>query len=199
MITAEQPVFYYDFNSPFAYLAAERVNQVLPVVPEWQPISFGHVLKHSGRRPWSLKEGREEGMQEVERRAKERGLPAVRWIEGWPLETMSLPALRAAIFAQQAGRAVAFSLAAFRQMFAGGKNLADVDNVLIAAAACELHPRAVLKGIETNAVKDGLKNATNKAIERGVQGIPTIAVGDQLFWGDDNLEEAAAAIEAQAA
>jgi 2-hydroxychromene-2-carboxylate isomerase len=195
----EQPVFYYDFNSPFAYLAAERVNQVLPVVPVWQPISFGHLLKATQRIPWSLDERKEEGRREVERRAKERGLPDIRWIDGWPLETMSMPALRAAIFAQQAGRAVAFSLAAFRQMFAGGKNLADVDNVLIAAAACELHPRAVLKGIETNAVKDGLRNATNEAIERGVAGIPTIAVGDQLFWGDDKLDEAAAAIEAQAA
>jgi 2-hydroxychromene-2-carboxylate isomerase len=193
---SEQPVFYYDFNSPFAYLAAERVNQTLPVVPEWQPISFGHVLKHTGRMPWSLRDEREEGQREIERRAAERGLPEIRWIEGWPLETMSMPALRTAIFAQQAGRAVAFSLAAFRQMFAGGKNLADVDNVLIAAAACELHPRAVLKGIETQSVKDGLKKATNEAIERGIEGVPTIAVGDQLFWGDDKLEDAAAALAA---
>jgi 2-hydroxychromene-2-carboxylate isomerase len=193
---SEQPVFYYDFNSPFAYLAAERVNQTLPVVPEWQPISFGHVLKHTGRMPWSLRDEREEGQREIERRAAERGLPEIRWIEGWPLETMSMPALRTAIFAQQAGRAVAFSLAAFRQMFAGGKNLADVDNVLIAAAACELHPRAVLKGIETQSVKEGLKRATNEAIERGVEGVPTIAVGDQLFWGDDKLEDAAAALAA---
>ncbi|MBA2794311.1 MAG: DsbA family protein, partial [Thermoleophilaceae bacterium] len=73
-------------------------------------------------------------------------------------------------------------------------NLADVDNVLIAAAACELHPRAVLKGIETRSVKDGLKRATDEAIERGVTGVPTVAVGDQLFWGDDRLEDAAAAL-----
>ncbi len=192
----QQPIFYYDFNSPFAYLAAERVNHVLPVVPEWQPISFGHVLKNSGRTPWSLGDEREEGQREVERRAAERNLPEIRWIDGWPLETMSMSALRTAIFAQQAGRAVAFSLAAFRQMFAGGKNLADIDNVLIAAAACELHPRAVLKGIETQSVRDGLKHATNEAIERGVQGVPTVAVGDQLFWGDDKLEDAAAALAA---
>ena len=192
----EQPVFYYDFNSPFAYLAAERVNHVLPVVPEWQPISFGHLLKETQRVPWSLNEQREEGQREIERRVEERGLPAIKWIEGWPLQTMSMPALRAAIFAKETGRAVAFSLAAFRQMFAGGKNLADVDNVLIAAAACELHPRAVLKGIETNSVRDELKRATDEAIDRGVVGIPTIAVGDQLFWGDDKLEDAAAALAA---
>lgn len=191
---AAQPVFYYDLNSPFAWLAAERINHVLPVVPEWQPISFGHVLKHTGRRPWSLGEEREAGMAEVERRCAERGLPRPRWVEGWPLATTSLPALRAGIFAQRAGRAVAYSLAAFRQHFAGGRNLAEVDNVLIAAAACELHPNAVLKGIETRSVKDGLKRATDEAIERGVVGVPTVAVGDELFWGDDQLEAAAAAI-----
>jgi 2-hydroxychromene-2-carboxylate isomerase len=191
-----QPVFYYDFNSPYAWLAAERINHVLPVVPEWQPISYSHVIRHTGVPPWSVKEGREEQMREIERRAEKRALPTIRWIDGWPLETISLPALRAGIFAQQAGRAVAYSLAAFRQMFAGGKNLADVDNVLIAAAACELHPRAVLKGIETKSVKDGLKAATQRAIDRGVTGVPTVAVGDELFWGDDRLEDAAAALAA---
>jgi 2-hydroxychromene-2-carboxylate isomerase len=68
--------------------------------------------------------------------------------------------------------------------------MSDVDNVLVAAAACELHPNAVLKGLETQSVKDKLRVATDEAIERGVQGIPTVAVGDELFWGDDRLEEA---------
>ena len=69
--------------------------------------------------------------------------------------------------------------------------MSDVDNVLVAAAACELHPNAVLKGIETQSVKDRLRAATDEAIELGVvEGIPTIAVGERLFWGDDKLEEA---------
>ena len=195
-MTAEPLTFYYDFNSPYSWLAAERINQVLPVVPEWQPISYSHVIRHTGVPPWSVKEGREVRMREIERRAAERGLPRISWIEGWPLQTISLPALRTAIFAQQAGRAVAYSLAAFRQMFAGGKNLAEVDNVLIAAAACELHPRAVLKGIEMQSVKEALTRATNEAIERGVTGVPTVAIGDRLFWGDDRLEDAAAALAA---
>ena len=56
-----------------------------------------------------------------------------------------LVAMRAATFAKQTGRAVSFSLAAFRQAFAAGRDLTDVDNVTIAGAACELHPRALLK------------------------------------------------------
>lgn len=191
----DRPVFYYDFNSPYAWLAAERVNNVLPVVPVWQPVSFGHILKVTGREPWSFHEPTQsEGKAEIERRCAERGLPAPRWINGWPLDTYSLLPLRAAIFAQQAGRAVSFSLAAFRQFFAGGRTLAELDNVLIAAAASELHPRAVTKGIESQTVKDALRKATDEALELGVAGVPTVAVGRELFWGDDRLEEAAAAL-----
>ena len=194
-MAANRPVFYYDFNSPYSWLAAERINSVLPIPPIWQPISFGHILRASGREPWSFHEPtRSEGKAEVERRAAERGLPAPRWIEGWPVGTYSLLPLRAAIFAQQTGRVVSFSLAAFRQFFAAGRTLAELDNVLIAAAASELHPRAVTKGIESQNVKDALKEATSHAIELGVEGVPTVAIGEQLFWGDDKLEDAAAAL-----
>ncbi len=188
----EQPIFYYDFGSPYAYLAAERVNQVLGVVPIWQPILLGGIWRHTGGASWSLTDRRDEGMAEVERRAEKRGLQPVRWPDPWP--TTTITAMRVATFAQQGGRAVAFSLAAFRQAFAGGKDLSVTDNVLIAAAACELHPRAVLKGIETRAIKDRLRSATDEAAARGVTGVPTVAVGDELFWGDDRLEDAAAAL-----
>jgi 2-hydroxychromene-2-carboxylate isomerase len=103
-----------------------------------------------------------------------------------------LTAMRAAVFAKQTGRAVAFSLAAFRQAFAGGRDLGNPDHVVIAAAACELHPAAVLKGIESRTVKDGLRAATDEAAVRGVVGVPSVRVGDEVFWGEDRLDEAAA-------
>ena len=190
----EQPVFYYDLGSPYSYLTAERLQQVLPVMPVWQPILLGGIWQQSGGGSWGATEEREAGQREVERRADEYGLMPVRWPEGWPNNT--LKAMRAATFAQSIGRAVAFSLAAFRQAFAGGRDLSDVDNVLIAAAACELHPNAILKAIETQSVKDKLRDATAEAYERGIRGVPTIAVGDQLFYGDDCLEEAASSLAA---
>jgi len=189
---SEQPTFYYDLGSPYAWLAAERIHQVLPVVPVWQPILLGGIWQQSGGGSWARTARREEGMREIERRAAEYELLAVRWPDDWPTNT--LKAMRAAVFAQQAGRAVAFSLAAFRQAFAAGRDLADVDNVLIAAAACELHPNAVLKGIELKSTKDRLRAATEQAYELGVRGVPTVAVGDELFYGDDRLEDAAASL-----
>jgi 2-hydroxychromene-2-carboxylate isomerase len=192
LAATEQPIFYYDLGSPYAYLAAERIQRVLPAVPVWQPILLGGIWKETAGRSWATTDRRARGMAEIERRAAEYGLMPVRWPDGWPNNT--LKAMRAAIFAQQTGRTVAFSLAAFRQAFAAARDLSDVDNVLIAAAACELHPNAVLKGIEMQSTKDRLREATRVAYERGVRGVPTIAVGEELFWGDDRLEDAAAAL-----
>lgn len=190
----ERATFYYDFSSPYSYLTAERISGVFAEAgveqPEWQPISFGHVLKGSGRRPWSFEEDRAADLEEIQRRADERGLPEVVYPEGWPIDNYSLNPVRAAIFAKESGRVVSFSLACFRQVFAAGRDMSDVDNVLIAAAACELHPNAVLKGIETKSVRERLRAATEEAIAAGVEGVPTIRIGDRLFWGDDRLEEA---------
>jgi 2-hydroxychromene-2-carboxylate isomerase len=195
-MAAERPVFYYDLNSPYAWLAAERIHGVLPEPPVWQPVALAFILRHDARTPWSMGPERESGVAEIERRAAERGLPDLRWPEGWPVETYSLQAMRAATFAAEIGRAAAFSLAAFRQQFNAGRGLNEIDNVLLAAAACELHPNAVLKAIERSAIKQRLREATEDAIERGVPGVPTVRVGDDLFWGDDRLEEAAAALAA---
>jgi 2-hydroxychromene-2-carboxylate isomerase len=188
--------FYFDLGSPYAYLAAERVSGLFTEAgleqPEWQPVLLGGLFQRFDRGSWSQTPARAEGMAEVERRASAYGLPPIAWPDPWPGNMLT--AMRVATFAKQTGRTVAFSLAAFRQAFAGGKDLSEVDNVLIAAAACELHPNAVLKAIETQSVKDRLREATKDAYERGVRGVPTIAVGDQLFYGDDRLEEAASAL-----
>jgi 2-hydroxychromene-2-carboxylate isomerase len=194
--STEQPIFYFDLGSPYAWLAAERIHRVLPVTPVWQPILLGGIWQQTGGGSWAMTERRAEGMREIEERAGRYGLLPVKWPEPWP--NNGLHAMRAATFAQQTGRTVAFALAAFRQAFAGGKDLSDVDNVLIAAAACELHPNAVLKGIEMQSTKDRLRAATQQAYDRGVRGVPSVAVGDQVFWGDDRLEEAVKALDRNA-
>ena len=185
------PVFYFDLGSPYAYLAAERVNSLFDEPPEWQPILLGALFKAHGRDSWANGPGREEGMREVERRAAAYGLPPVRWPEPWPGNT--LVAMRAATFAKQIGKVVSFGLAGFRQAFAAWRDLSEPDSVLLAAAACELHPNALTKAVQTQGVKDALREATDEAAARGVLGVPSVVVGDQVFWGDDRLEEAAQA------
>lgn len=183
--------FYFDLGSPYAYLAAERVSGLFAAArleqPEWQPILLGGLFRHFDRDSWGNGPEREAGMAEVERRGAAYGLPPIVWPDPWPGNTLA--AMRVATFAKQTGRAVSFSLAAFRQSFAAGRDLTDVDNVMIAGAACELHPRALLKAIETKSVKEALREATDGAAARGVEGVPALVVGDEVFWGDDRLED----------
>ena len=187
--------FYFDLGSPYAYLTAERISGLFTEAgleqPEWQPILLGGLFKRFGRDSWANGPGREEGIAEVERRAAAYGLPPLVWPDPWPGNTLG--AMRVATFAKQTGRTVAFALAAFRQAFAAGRDLSEPDNVLIAAAACELHPRALLKAVETEGVKSALREATDRAAELGVIGVPSLRVGDEVFWGDDRVEEAVAA------
>jgi 2-hydroxychromene-2-carboxylate isomerase len=187
-------IFYYDLGSPYSYLAAERIHSVFDEPPVWRPILLGGLFKVNGRDSWANGPGREAGMREVERRAAEYGLPSVQWPEPWPGNTLF--AMRAATFATQIGKAVSFAQAAFRQAFAGGRDLTDPESVLIAAAACELHPNALVKAVETASVKDALRAATDEAAARGVFGVPSVVVGDEAFWGDDRLEDAAKAAAA---
>jgi 2-hydroxychromene-2-carboxylate isomerase len=148
---SEAAVFHYDVGSPWCWLVGERAMHVLGAVPVWQPV---------------LAAGLPGGSLDADRAAVEaatavQGLPPPRWPDPWPFD--SELAMLAATFAKQTGRAVAFSLAAMRQAFAGGRDLSVPDNVLIAAAACEMHPRAVLKAIESQNVRAALDEATARA------------------------------------
>ena len=189
---AAPPVFFFDYSSPYAYLAAMRIGDVLPQAT-WRPIAFGALIRQIGKVPWSLRGGREAGMREIEERAAERGLPPVRWPDGWPDRSYSLLPLRAALAAEAHGRLREFSAEVFRLMFVEGRTLTEPEPVIEAAAAAGLNPDAVAVRLENPDIKAQLRRYTDDAIARGVTGVPTVAVGGALFWGDDLLETAAGA------
>ena len=168
-------VFYFDLGSIYSYLAAERISRLFGdaelTQPEWQPILLGGLFKTYGRSSWMLGPEREQGMQECERRAREYGLMPLVWPD--PVPGNTLYAMRVATYAKSIGRSVSFALAAFRQAFAGGRDLTDPDNVAIAAAACEMHPNAIAKAAASDGVKRRLIEATERAGELGVRGVPT--------------------------
>jgi 2-hydroxychromene-2-carboxylate isomerase len=106
-----------------------------------------------------------------------------RWPDPYPADTRT--AMLAAAFAKKSGRAVAFSLAGFRQAFAAGRDLSQVDNVLVAGAACELHPRALLQGVELKSTRAELDAGTALAREHGVRDLPALVIGDRVVVGLD--------------
>jgi 2-hydroxychromene-2-carboxylate isomerase len=185
------PAFYLDYAVPEGYLVAERILSLMPVPCEWVPVDAS-ALVAGGWGAWRCAEEREIELSQFERTAAQRGLQPVRWPEELPFD--SAFALRAATYAKGAGKTVAFSLAAFRQAYAGGRDLSIQDNVLIAAAACEIHPRALMQGAATRSVASGLAKATELARERGVRSVPAVWAHGEVFHGDAELERAAAAL-----
>ncbi len=126
---------------------------------------------------------------EIARRVRELGLQPLRWPDPFPFD--SALAMRVATYAKSIGRTVPFAQAAFRQAFAGGHSLEDPDFVLIAAAACEMHPAAVLKGAELRSVDEQLSAATDLAAQAGVTDVPAVRIGERVFTGERAIEDAA--------
>jgi 2-hydroxychromene-2-carboxylate isomerase len=203
--------FYFDLASPEAYIAAERILGELPGPAAWTPV-LAHGLADGawpGKRagaadplPGASGDGAvDRPREQIERRVRELGLQELRWPHPFPFD--STLAMRVATYARQIGRVVAFSQAAFRQAFAGGHSLAEENSVLIAAAACEMHPAAVLQGASLRSVIAELDDATARARASGVRGVPAVLVpgggeggAPAVFHGESSLAEAAACMQA---
>jgi 2-hydroxychromene-2-carboxylate isomerase len=201
-VDSRTPIFYYDLASPECYLAAERVSFVLRVTPVWEPV-IGSWGEGEHRRPdgvqaqgSGLRLGPEPDRSATERIVRERGLQAMRWPLHWPPD--SRPAMLVAAYAKSIGRTTAFSLAAFRQTFAAGRDLSDLNTILIAAAACEMHPAAVIKALGLRTVACALEEASERAVASGVIRLPALRIDGLVFEGDGGLDEASAALAARA-
>jgi 2-hydroxychromene-2-carboxylate isomerase len=190
-------VFYFDLASPLAYLAAEQIMRALPGAAEWQPVLASELPGGESFEAYRCRTEEEVFRGEVERRARTLGLQPMIWPSEFPFD--STLAMRVATYAKSIGRTVPFAQAAFRQAFAAGRTLAEQDNVLIAAAACELHPTAVLKGAALASVRTRLSEATTAAARAGVDGVPAVRLAStragaegQVFVGERCVVEAAA-------
>jgi 2-hydroxychromene-2-carboxylate isomerase len=171
-----RPTLFYDFATPLSYLACERVASEGTDI-DWEP-----VLLEPGDQRVGFSQHE---IAEAQYRASELGLAPIRWPPR-RLES-SKAVIAAAVYAKQLGRGRAFSLAALRQAFAAGRDLSLTDNVLIAAASCELHPRAVMRAIETEAVRARVAQTQAYAYSLGVTELPTVCIDGQLFIGDGAL------------
>ena len=180
--------FYYDVASPDAWIVAERVVGVLGEVPEFVPVSLaGLAAGEVG--PFRCTAEVDAYFEDVRRRAQAHDLMALRPPPEFPPDTTF--AMLAATYAKQIGKVVAFSLAAFRQAYAAGRDLSDRDTVFLAGAAAEIHPAALTKGAALRGTAERLRTATAAAAEAGVLDVPAVRVGDRVFHGSAELELAA--------
>ena len=182
---APRVTFAFDLSSPWTYLAAERVERLLPGVV-WQP-----VLEGALRLPAP-------GREAAEARAHALGLPLVWPDEGTFGPDRVRPAMRVAALAAERGRAAPFVLAASRLAFCGGFELDDPEVLAEAAAAAELGLAETLAAARDADGDARMQEAARKLVAQGAERLPALRVGRLLFGGEDRLGEAIAAAQAPA-
>jgi 2-hydroxychromene-2-carboxylate isomerase len=189
------PTFYFGAMSPYSWLAAERIERLLPEA-RWRGVLAGVVFAAHGRTSWGLTENRAAGLADCEARAAARGLGPISWPREWP--TSDLHAARAMVFADRRGLLKPFALAAMRLAFREGADLADRDVVLTAGSRVGIEEAELELALGSPLVKQELRDLNEEALAAGVFGVPSVLIAGELFWGDDRLEDAAQAYRAQA-
>jgi len=97
-------------------------------------------------------------------------------------------ALQAALVAREEGRFAQFHQPAYRARWAEAEDLSQRSVVQRLLVEAGLDGEAALVRAESEEIKDRLERQTEEAIARGVFGVPTLFVGDQMFWGNDRFE-----------
>ena len=183
-------LFFFGAMSPYSWFAAERIATLIPEA-EWRPVFAGGLFRTTGRSSWGLSDRREAGIIDCEARARRHGLGPMSWPEGWP--TSDLLVARALVVAERQGWLQPLALAAMRAEFRDGERLDDPDVLARAAREVGRDGADLIEATSTAATKDALRARNDEAVALGVFGVPTVVIGDQLFWGDDRLDAAAAA------
>jgi 2-hydroxychromene-2-carboxylate isomerase len=129
-------------------------------------------------------------MADIERRALGYGLAPMRWPDPWPSDYLF--AMRATTYAFTIGRGHEFAMGAYRDAFQRGADLSIPAHVLDAGRQVGIDAAELEAATRDAAIKQTLREATDAAFEVGVIGVPTVAIDNELFWGDDRLEDAAA-------
>jgi 2-hydroxychromene-2-carboxylate isomerase len=179
---------YFDYASPWSYVALETSAQALPgITLTWKPVYLRGLETFSKGMPYTSSK-LAYLMQDFQRITAHEKV-AVQPPANFPID--GLHALRAAFVAQDRGVFAKYHRAAFRATWAQSKNISDravVAEILAEAAGVpSSEVPALLEAMGSQSVKDRLRAETAAAEARGVFGVPSFFVGDEMFWGSDRF------------
>jgi 2-hydroxychromene-2-carboxylate isomerase len=184
--------FYFDFSSPYGYLAAQRIEQIGEEYGRevaWRPFLLGVVFKTTGGQPLlGIPMKGDYARRDLARSARLMDIP-FSMPKTFPF--MSVSACRATYWLSEtdpaAGKALAQAL--YRAAFAEGRSIADPPAVAAVAADLGLDRDEVLAAVQNPRIKDLLKREVAAAAKKGVFGSPFIIVDGEPFWGYDRLDD----------
>jgi 2-hydroxychromene-2-carboxylate isomerase len=180
--------FYYDYGSPYSYLADTQVEALAKRAGaklERKPMLLGGVFKATGNAsPMTVALKSKWAASDMPMWARHYGV-AFNRNPHFPVNTLVL--MRGAAAAQLDGLFDRYHPAIYKAMWVDGRNLNDIAEVAAVLTAAGLDAKKFGNRVQDQDVKDRLKATTDEAVERGVFGAPTSFVGDKMFFGNDRL------------
>ena len=187
--------FYFDFSSPYGYLASKRIEKIATThghEVNWHPILLGAIFKVTGQAP--LTEAPLKGdyaMMDFARSAREHKL-VYNHPEVFPIGAVA--ACRAALWLRDGPeasyeRTANFIHAVFDAYYVDGKDITSPNVISELAEPMGIASDDLLAALLDQSVKDALRNEVEQAIKAGVFGSPVMIVDKEVFWGNDRLEQ----------
>jgi len=188
--------FYFDFGSPYSYLAYKALPGIAAAHGAqivWRPMLLGGVFKATGNHSPVEIPAKGKWMQQDMQRWAARYGAVFRNNPHFPINTLVL--MRGAAGMQMRGQDFdKYVEAIFRAMWENPRNLGEPQELAAVLRQAGFDADAFLALVNDPAVKEQLKKNTEEAVARGVFGAPTFFVGEEMFWGQDRLDFVAAAL-----
>jgi 2-hydroxychromene-2-carboxylate isomerase len=192
-MTEPSPIdFYFDFSSPYGYLASTRINAIAANHARrvaWRPILLGPMFKAVGTAPLvGMPLKGPYSVRDFARSARYYGVP---YAQPEPFPTGTQNAARVFYWINERDPLVAckFAMACYATYFGKGIDITPAEKVADLAEAVGENRAAALATASDPLWKDRLKSENEAALARGVFGSPFIFVGDEPFWGHDRLDQ----------
>jgi len=185
--------FWFEFASTYSYLAAMRVASVAEragVALEWKPFLLGPIFGAQGWNdsPFNIYPVKGRYMwRDMERGCAVLGLP-FRRPSRFPRG--SLLAARIACLAAGEAWGPEFIRAVYTANFAEDRDISDQQVIADILSALGQSPDAAVERAQSPQAKQRLREQSDEAIRLGIFGAPSFVVGEELFWGNDRLEQA---------
>jgi len=184
--------FYFDFSSPYGYLASTRIGALAAKYARkvsWRPFLLGAVFKVTGSGPLPSQPLKGTyALRDMPRSARFYGIP-FRMPTLFPIATQAPARLVYWLEGQALEKVEPAVLALFRAYFVDDRNISEPETAASVVAALGIDRDQALAAVNDQAVKDRLRQETQSAIDRGVFGSPYVFVDGEPFWGTDRFDQ----------
>jgi len=177
--------FYFDFISPYSYLAHQKIKSIKNVKFNYKPVLVGGLHKLQGiTAPAFIKPKLKHMISDCDLIAKKDKSNFI-WNSNFPINTLNI--MRGYLFVNVKNKHLYLNVM-FDAYWKDNLNISNKEIIKTLIKKSKVDPISFFDGIKEPKIKEELKNVTQEAHDKEIFGVPTFVVNDKIFWGQDRLE-----------